>query len=88
MIDMILKRKELERKSRRNSCILNIRYRGGNIMNNPAGKLFQRNSIRIFLIALLFFISLFFILLINLKPEKFDLTVGQRAPEDIQAPKI
>ncbi len=37
--------------------------------------------------ALLFFVSLFFILLTNLKPEKFDLEVEQKAPEDIQAPK-
>ncbi len=56
-------------------------------MNSSAGRFFQRKSIRNFLIALLFFASLFFILLTDLKPEKFDLKAGQKAPEDIQAPK-
>lgn len=56
-------------------------------MNSSAGRFFQRKSIRNFLIALLFFASLFFILLTDLKPEKFDLKTGQKAPEDIQAPK-
>ncbi|MCK9267298.1 MAG: HDIG domain-containing protein [Alkaliphilus sp.] len=56
-------------------------------MNSSAERFFQRKSIRNFLIALLFFASLFFILLTNLKPEKFDLKIGQKAPEDIRAPK-
>ncbi|HZJ76077.1 MAG TPA: HDIG domain-containing protein [Oscillospiraceae bacterium] len=56
-------------------------------MNSSAKRFFQRKSIRIFLMALLFFVSLFFILLTNLKPEKFDLEAGQKAPENIQAPK-
>ncbi len=56
-------------------------------MSNLVKKYFRRKSIRGFLIALLFFISSFSILLINLKPEKFDLTIGQKAPEDIPAPK-
>lgn len=56
-------------------------------MNNPTKRFFQRKLIRNSFIALLFFVSLFFILLTNLKPEKFDLAVGQKAPGDIWAPK-
>ena len=56
-------------------------------MNSSTEGFFQRKSIKNFLIALLFFVSLFFILLTNLKPEKFDLEIGQKAPEDIRAPK-
>ncbi len=56
-------------------------------MDSSTKRFFQRKSIRNFLIALLFFASLFFILLTSLKPEKFDLRIGQKAPENIQAPK-
>jgi putative nucleotidyltransferase with HDIG domain len=56
-------------------------------MGGSTEKLFQRKSIKNFLIALLFFASLFFILSTSLNPEKFDLEIGQKAPEDIRAPK-
>ncbi|HZX21748.1 MAG TPA: HDIG domain-containing protein [Clostridia bacterium] len=56
-------------------------------MDGSTEKFFQRKSIKNFLIALLFFASLFFILSTSLNPEKFDLEIGQKAPEDIRAPK-
>lgn len=56
-------------------------------MSKPTKKLSIKNSTKNLLIAFLFFVSLFSILLTSLKPEKFDLMVGQRAPEDIRAPK-
>ncbi|SCX93888.1 HD family phosphohydrolase [Alkaliphilus peptidifermentans] len=39
------------------------------------------------LLILLFFVSIFSILTASLKPEQFDLSVGQRAPSDIRASK-
>ncbi len=56
-------------------------------MDGSAEKFFQKRSIKNSLIALLFFASLFFILSTSLNPEKFDLEIGQKAPEDIRAPK-
>lgn len=56
-------------------------------MDKSIESFFQKKSIKKFLLALLFFISLFAILVTSLKPEKFDLVVGQRAPEDIYSPK-
>ncbi|NMA04149.1 MAG: phosphohydrolase, partial [Clostridiales bacterium] len=56
-------------------------------MSSSTRRLFQKKSIRNLSIALLFFVSLFFILSTSLNPEKFDLEVGQKAPEDIKAPK-
>ena len=56
-------------------------------MNNSSESFLQRKSIRRFLLALLFFASLFSILVTSLKPEKFDLVVGQQAPVNINASK-
>ncbi len=55
-------------------------------MENSIESFFQKKSIKRFLLALLFFISLFIILTTSLKPEKFDLVVGQSAPVDIHSP--
>ena len=56
-------------------------------MNRSVESFFQKKSIKNFLLALLFFVSLFTILVTSLKPEKFDLVVGQKAPVDIHSPK-
>lgn len=56
-------------------------------MRSSIEKFFQRKTIRKILLALLFFISIFAILATSLKPEKFDLVVGQKAPVDIYSPK-
>lgn len=56
-------------------------------MSTSMEKAFMKRPVKNILIALLFFITLFSILLTSLKPEKFDLVKGQRAPEDIRAPK-
>lgn len=56
-------------------------------MENATKSFFQRDPIRRILLALLFFVSLFSILATSLKPEKFDLVAGQRAPVDINSPK-
>ena len=50
-------------------------------------KFVKKKKTQHFLLAIFFFISIFSILIFSLKPEKFDLTIGERAPEDIYAPK-
>ena len=56
-------------------------------MRSSVESFFQKKSIKKFLLALLFFVSVFAILVTSLKPEKFDLVIGQRAPVDIYSPK-
>ncbi len=56
-------------------------------MRSSIEKFFQKKTIRKILLALLFFVSVFAILATSLKPEKFDLVVGQKAPVDIYSPK-
>jgi len=56
-------------------------------MSSTIESFFRKNSIKKFCLALLFFVSLFAILVTSLKPEKFDLVVGQKAPVDIHSPK-
>ncbi len=56
-------------------------------MRSSVEGFFRKKSIKKFLLALLFFVSLFAILVTSLKPEKFDLVIGQRAPVDIHSPK-
>lgn len=51
------------------------------------GKVFNHRRIQHFFLALIFFISIFAILLTSLKPEQYDLAVGQRATADIRASK-
>ncbi len=48
---------------------------------------FNQKKIQQVLLALFFFICVFSILIASLKPDKFDLNVGQRAPADIRSPK-
>lgn len=50
-------------------------------------KLIKRKRVQYFFLAIIFFISIFSILIFSLKPEKFDLAVGERTPEDIYSPK-
>lgn len=56
-------------------------------MRSSVKSFFKRKTIRKILLALLFFISMFAILSTSLKPEKFDLVIGQSAPVDIYSPK-
>jgi len=56
-------------------------------MNSSIESFFRKNSIKKFCLALLFFVSLFAVLVTSLKPQKFDLVVGQRTPVDIYSPK-
>ncbi|KAB3535354.1 HDIG domain-containing protein [Alkaliphilus pronyensis] len=51
------------------------------------GKVLKHKKAQLIIIALLFFVSIFAILTASLKPEQFDLSVGQRAPSDIRASK-
>ncbi|WP_051569114.1 HD family phosphohydrolase [Alkaliphilus transvaalensis] len=50
-------------------------------------KMFNQKRIQQILLALLFFVCIFVILFTSLKPQKFDINIGQRAPVDIRAPK-
>ena len=53
----------------------------------PRGRFFRSKGLQQLLLAVLFFLCLFAILVASLRPAKFDLNVGQRAPVDIRSPK-
>lgn len=55
--------------------------------NKPTKSFLGRKGIKEFLLALLFFVSLFSILVTSLRPEKFDIVIGQKAPVDIRSLK-
>ena len=57
------------------------------VSSRLSGKMIQNKKVQYVLLAIIFFASVFSILTFSLKPEKFDLKVGQRAPVDIYAPK-
>ncbi|SET41250.1 hypothetical protein SAMN05660297_02325 [Natronincola peptidivorans] len=57
------------------------------LSNNFIGKIFKMRRLQYILFAIIFFVSIFSVLTLNLKPEKFDLALGQRAPADIYSPK-
>ena len=57
------------------------------LKDNFIGKFIKNKKTQQFFLAIIFFISIFSILVFSLKPEKFDLVIGERAPEDIISPK-
>lgn len=57
------------------------------LANLPFGNNRHHRGMKQFFLALLFFFSLFAILVASLKPAKYDLAVGQRAQADIRSPK-
>ncbi|SDK38247.1 HD family phosphohydrolase [Natronincola ferrireducens] len=50
-------------------------------------KLWQGKRMQHILLAILFFVSVFSLLVFSLKPQKFDVSLGQRSPSDIFSPK-
>lgn len=57
------------------------------LSNNFIGRLFKLKRLQHILMAIIFFVSVFSVLTISLKPEKFDIALGQRSPADIYSPK-
>ena len=59
----------------------------GGLSKDFPDKNFKAKKLQYIIIATLFFVSIFGLLTLSLKPKKFDIVLGQKAPADIYSPK-
>ncbi len=60
---------------------------GSKLKNNPIRKFLLKKGVRYSLLALLLLAGTLSIFILSLRPDKIDVNLGQRAPQDIHAPK-
>ncbi len=60
---------------------------GSKLNNNPIKKLLLKKGVQYSLLALLLLVGTLSIFFLSLSPDKIDVNLGQRAPQDIIAPK-
>ncbi|AKL95789.1 metal dependent phosphohydrolase [Clostridium aceticum] len=57
------------------------------LSKNLIGRYLKTKRLQHILLAMIFFVSIFSLLTLSLRPEKFDLSLGHKAPADIYSPK-
>lgn len=57
------------------------------LSNSFIGRLLKIKRLQYILLAVIFFFSIFSLLILSLRPQKFDIVLGQRSPANIYSPK-